>query len=133
MDNQTPSKIDLQYAERKIVFYFCDCSLNKNYSFYGLSKEEATRLIKKLRYIEKMTWKQFANLDRKNGLTSEIPESNSFNMISVQDSSEQKIAGVRYYFHFRIERNGEFRVFGYQKDQFFCITHIDPKGDIHHH
>ena len=42
------------------------------------------------------------------------------------------IFAKQYYFHFRIEQNGKFRVFGYQKEQFFCITHIDRKGEIHH-
>lgn len=132
MDDQTPSKIDLRYAESRVVFYFCDCSLNKNYSFYNLSCGEATQLIKKLRHIEKLTWKQLASLPRKNGLTPEISGSKSFNMISAQDSSEQQMAGVRYYFHFRVEETGLFRVFGYQKNQLFCITHIDPNGNIHH-
>jgi len=132
MDNQTPSKIDLRYAEEKVVFYICNCSLDKKYSFYGLDKGEATKLIKKLRHIEEMTWSQWASLDRKRGLTSEIPESDSFSMIDAQDSSEQKMVDIRYYFHFRIEQTGLFRVFGYQRKQFFCVTHMDPKGNIHH-
>lgn len=141
MDDQAPSeidllhakdKIDLLHAEERVVFYFCDCSLNKNHSFYSLKREEATKLIKKLKHIEQMTWKQWASLDRKNGLTPEIEKTDSYNMISAQDSSEQQLAGVRYYFHFRIEQTHLFRVFGYQKRQFFCITHIDPNGRIHH-
>lgn len=132
MDDSTSSKIDLRHAESGVVFSICDCSLNKKYSFYGLSKGEATKLINRLRYIEKLTWKQLASLPRKNGLTPEIPGSDSFDMISAQDSSEQQMAGVQYYFHFRVEETHLFRVFGYQKDQFFCITHIDPNGQTHH-
>ena len=133
MDDSTPSKIDLLHAESRVVFYFCECSLNKKHSFYGLIREDAKKLIDKLRHIEKLTWKQLASLSRKDGLTPEISGSDSFNMISDQDSSEQQMAGVRYYFHFCVEKIGLFRVFGYQKDQFFCITHIDPNGNIQQH
>lgn len=126
-----PSKIDLRYAEEKIVFVFCDCSLHKHYSFYGLSREEATKLITRLRYIERYIWKQFANLDRTDGLTSEKPSTEGFNMIHEQNSSIGKVV-EQYYFHFRVEKTGLFRVFGYQKNHYFCITHIDPNGQIQH-
>ena len=132
MDDSTPSKIDLCHAESRVVFYFCDCSLNKKHSFYGLSREDATKFIKRLQHIEKLTWRQLASLPRKNGLTPEASGSENFDMIKAQDSSEQQIAGERYYFHFRVEETGLFRVFGYQKGQFFCITHIDPNGHINH-
>lgn len=132
MDEQTPSKIELLHAESRVVFSFCDCSLSKNYSFYSLSREEATKLIKRLCHIEKLTWKQLASLPRKNGLTRESSGSENFEVIKAQDTSEQQITGERYYFHFRVEETGLFRVFGYQKGQLFCITHIDPKGEINH-
>ena len=79
-----------------------------------------------------MTWNQLANSSRKNGLTPEGVGSPNYEMIKAQDSSEQQIAGERYYFHLRIEETGLFRVFGYQQKQFFCITHIDPQGKINH-
>lgn len=132
MDDSAPSKIDLYHAESRVVFSFCDCSLNKNHSFYGLSREEATKLIKRLRHIEKMAWKQLASLPRKNGLTPESSGSPNYEMIKEQDTSEQQITGERYYFHFRVEETGLFRVFGYQRGQLFCITHIDPNGRINH-
>ncbi len=132
MDDQTPSKIDLRHAESGVVFSFSSCSLNKNHSFYSLSREEATKLIKRLRHIEKLTWKQLAGLPRKNGLTPEALESENFEMIKAQDSSEQQLVGERYYFHLRIEETGLFRVFGYQRGQLFCITHIDPDGKLNH-
>jgi len=131
-DKKTPSKIDLRYTDSRVVFSICDCSLDKNYSFYKLNRGKATKLIKKLQYIEKMTWRKLIGLSRKKGLTSEKPNSASFNIIDAQNSSEQKIAGEKYYFHLRIEQSGLFRVFGYQKEQLFCITHIDPNGKIHH-
>lgn len=133
MDDFTPSKIDLRHAESRVVFSICACTLNKKYSFFGLSREEATKLIEKLRHIEKLIWKQWASLDRKNGLTSEDPKSENFDMIAAQDSSEQQMVDERYYFHFRVEKIGLFRVFGYQKGQLFCITHIDPRGKINNH
>jgi len=132
MDDSTPSKIDLYHAESRVVFSFCDCSLNKNHSFYNLSREEATKFIKRLRHIEKLTWKQLASLPRKNGLTTESSGSENFEMIKAQDSSEQQMTEERYYFHFRVEETGLFRVFGYQRGQLFCITHIDPNGKINH-
>ena len=133
MNDLTPSKIYLLHAESRVVFSICSCSLDKNYSFYKLSREEATRLIRRLRHIEKMIWRQLAGLSREKGLTPERPGSKGFNMIREQDSSEQGLANELYYFHFRIEQTGRpFRVFGYQKGQLFCITHIDSKGKIYH-
>ena len=132
MDNQAPSKIDLRHAESRVVFSFCDCSLDKKHSFYDISRDEATKLINRLRYIEKMTWKQLASLSREDGLTSEDIGCNNFEMIKQKDTSEQQMTGERYYFHLRIEKKGLFRVFGYQKGQLFCITHVDPRGKINH-
>ena len=85
----------------------------------------------RLRYIEKMTWAQWIGLQREKGLTPEQRGSASFDMIHEQNTSEKKIV-EQYYFHFRVEQTGLFRVFGYQRSQFFCITHIDPDGRIDH-
>src|SRR6266542_2104659 len=101
MDGSTPSKIDLLYAERKVIFSICDCSLDKNCSFYGLSREEAIKLVTKLQHIEKMTWKLLAGLPREKGLSPEKVDSPNFSMIDAQNSSEQKITGEKYYFHIR--------------------------------
>ena len=128
---ETPTKFDLQYTESKIIFSICDCSLDKKYSFYNLSREEATKFLKRLQHIEKLTWGQFTSLSRKNGVTNEKPDSGNFDLIHGQNSSAKKLV-EQYYFHFRIEQTGLFRVFGYQRDQFFCITHIDPCGRINH-
>lgn len=127
----TPSKIDLRFAEEGIVFLFCDCSLHKYYSFYGLNREEATKLILRLKHIEKYTWKQFASLDRADGLTSEKSNTESFDMIHEQSSFIGNVT-EQHYFHFRVEKTNLFRVFGYQKNRYFCITHIDPDGRIQH-
>src|SRR3989338_4648010 len=132
MDDSTPSKVDLRHAESRVVFSISDCSLDKKYSFYGLNREEATKFINRLHYIEKMTWRQLVGLAREKGLTPERAGSVGFNMIDAQNSSEQKISGEKYYFHLRIEQSGLFRLFGYQKEQLFCITHIDSKGKIYH-
>ena len=126
-----PTKFDLQYAEANVYFSICDCSLNKKFSFYNLDREEATRFIGRLKHFEKMSWKQFANLPRENGLTPEKTDNPNFNLIHEQNTSESKFF-EQYYFHFRVEPRGLFRVFGYQKNQFFCITHIDPNGKINH-
>lgn len=129
----TASKIDLRYSEQKIVFTICDCSLDKKYSFYyGLNRETAEKFIDKLKHFELYEWRQLSGLDRKHGLTTERPGTDSYNMIDSQNNSPEKLTGEKYYFHFRIEQTGKFRVFGYQKKQFFCITHIDYKGQIHH-
>jgi hypothetical protein len=128
---ETPTKFDLQYTEHKVVFSICDCSLDKKYSFYSLNREEATKFLKRLQHIEKLTWGQFTSLTRKNGVTTEKPDTENFDLIHNQNSSERKIV-EQYYFHFRVEQVDLFRVFGYQKGQFFCITHIDPDGRINH-
>lgn len=131
MDEFTPTKIDIQYAENKVFFSICDCSLNKKHSFYKLTKEQAVKFVEKLKHIEKMTWSQFSNLDRKKGLTVEKSSSESYKMIHDQNSSLGQFA-EKYYFHFRVEQNDLFRIFGYQQKNIFYITHIDPKGNIHH-
>lgn len=128
----TPTKFDLQYAETKVRFSICDCSLDKKYSFWRFDdKEQAKRFIEKLKHIEKLKWAEFAALPRKNGLTPEKPGSPNFDLIHAQNTSESQLV-EQYYFHFRIEPIGLFRVFGYQCGQFFCITHIDPHGKINH-
>ena len=126
-----PSKFDLRYTESKVIFTICDCSLDKKYSFYSLEKEQAKRFIHRLRHIEKMTWKQWVNLPRESGVTPEKSGTESFGMIDEQNTSGRQIV-EQYYFHFRVEQKGLFRVFGYQKDQFFCITHLDFDGRVHH-
>ena len=128
---ETPTKFDLQYTEHKVRFSICDCSFDKKYSFWCLNREEAVTFLKRLQHIEKLTWGQFASLSRKNGITTEKPSSENFALIHNQNSSTRKIV-EQYYFHFRVEQIGLFRVFGYQCDQFFCITHIDTDGKINH-
>jgi len=127
----TPSKFDLQYAESSVIFTICDCSLDKKYSFYNLTREQAERFTSRLRHIEKLTWKQFMHMDHEHGTTLEIKGSDSFDMIDGQNTSVSKFL-EQYYYHFRVEQKGVFRVFGYQHKQFFRITHIDREGKIHH-
>jgi len=128
---ETPTKFDLQYTESKVIFSICDCSLDKKYSFWCLNREEATKFLKRLQHIEKLTWGQFAGLPRKNGVTTEKQDSENFTLIHEQNTSEGKLV-EQYYFHFRVEQTDLFRVFGYQRGPFFCITHIDPDGRINH-
>lgn len=126
----TPSKIDLRYAEQTVVFTISDCSLDKKYSFYTLTKEEAGRFLSCLKHLEEMSWSMLAGLDRKHGLTVEKETSDSYEMIDAQNMSGQ--ITEKYYYHLRVEQTGKFRVFGYQQGRFFCITHIDKGGIIHH-
>lgn len=128
---ETPTKFDLQYAENKVRFSICDCSLDKKYSFWHLNREQARKFLNRLRHIEKLKWKEFANLSRKNGVTPEKIGSPNFDLIHAQSAYEGNLV-EQYYFHFRVEQTGLFRVFGYQHEQFFCITHIDPNGKINH-
>jgi len=131
MEPETPTKFDLRQTESKVVFAICDCSLDKKYSFWNLSREQAEKFIKRLKHIEKLTWGQWISLPRESGLTPEKPGTESFGMIDQQNTCERKLV-EQYYFHFRVEQKGLFRVFGYQKDQFFCITHLDFDGRVHH-
>lgn len=130
-DGGIPTKFDLQFAEDKVRFSICDCSLDKKYSFWCLDRQQAERFIGRLRHIEKLTWKQFTSLPRQNGVTPEQAGSPNFDLIHDQSTCESKLV-EQYYFHFRVEQTGLFRVFGYQHRQFFCITHVDPKGKINH-
>ena len=127
----TSTKFDLIHTESKVCFSISDCSLNKKYSFYDLGRELAKKFIIRLQHIEKMTWSQFINSPRKDGVTPEKKDGENFNMIHEENSSEQKFV-EQYYFHFRVEKLGLFRIFGYQKGQIFYITHIDPSGKINH-
>lgn len=128
----TPSKINLQFAEYKVVFSICDCSLDKKYSFYyGLNRESSEKFLKKLKHLEQLTWSQLSALPREDGLTPEKTDAESFQMIHEQNTCPDKLV-EQYYFHFRVEKKGLFRVFGYQYKHYFCITHIDYKGRIHH-
>lgn len=127
----TPTKFDLQYAETKVRFSICDCSLDKKYSFWCLNREQATKFLNRLQHIEKLKWKEFANLPRKSGVTPEKHGDPNFDLIHIQSTYEGNLV-EQYYFHFRVEQVGLFRVFGYQREQFFCITHIDPGGKINH-
>ena len=127
----TPSKFDLTHAEHKVIFSICDCSLDRKYSFYKLNKEQAKNFLNKLKNFEKHTWGQLTSLIRERGLTPEKNNSENFNLIHDENTSERRFL-EQFYFHFRIKQNSLFRVFGYQKDQLFCITHIDPNGKINH-
>ncbi len=128
---KTPTKFDLQHSESNVVFSISDCSLGKKYSFWCLNKEQAKRFLARLIYVEKLTWSKFANLPRDKGVTSEKVGSDNFDLIHKQNTSASKLV-EQYYFHFRVEQRGLFRVFGYQRNQFFYITHIDPDGKINH-
>lgn len=132
MANEVSTKIDIQYAEKKIIFLICDCSLHKDYSFWKLSRNQAEMFIERLKYIEQLDWNQFSNLGREKGITSEISGTDSYEIINEQNTSPEKFI-EQYYFHFRIKHGEKFRVFGYQKRQYFCITHIDYEGKIHGH
>ena len=131
MDASTPSKIDVRYAEHKVLFSICDCTTSKPYSFWCLDRLHAEEFIKRLRHLEQLEWRQLSALDRERGLTVEKTGSDSFNMIHEQNSSLEKIT-EQYYFHFRVEQRVLFRVFVYQKGRLFCITHLDADGLIHH-
>lgn len=128
---EVPTKFDLQYAEHKVRFSIRDCSLDKKYSFWCLDRRQAEKFLYRLRHIEKLKWKEFASLSRKNGVTTEKNDSPNFDLIHSQSTCMSKIT-EQYYFHFRVEQVGLFRVFGYQHEQFFYITHIDPDGKINH-
>lgn len=128
---EASSKIDLRYSDEFVAFRISDCSLDKSYSFYKLTREQAERLIQRIRHVEKMTWRQLSGLSREDGITTEKPSSESYSLIDQQNTQAEKLF-EKYYFHLRIEKVGLFRIFGYQCGVFFCITHIDYQGKIHH-
>jgi len=130
---ESGTKIDIRYADHNIIFDITDSTDNKNYSLCRLNRENLKELLRKLKDIRNLTWKQFSAKSRDTGITSERKGTESFNMIDAQNSSPNKIV-EKYYFHFRIgAQHSTFRIFGYQYKNAFCITHFDIKGDIHDH
>ena len=132
----TPTKIDLEFKDQAVRFAISSCSTDKKYSFYSLQRKDAEHLVKQLQYLEKYTWAQWLGLRREEGgLTVERDASwrliNEQNKDLLIDSSY--FQDKKYYFHFRADKSGTFRVFGYQYKQFFCVTHLDPKGKVHKH
>ena len=129
----TPTKIDIQYADEHVLFDISDCTLNKKYSLCNLKRDDLKKFVSKLQYYRKLTWRKFGDNDRATGLTKERPGTESCNMIDGENSRPEKVV-KRYYFHFRIgSQHSTFRVFGYQHKNAFCITHPDLKGAIHNH
>jgi hypothetical protein len=127
-------KIDFTYADYSVVFSITHCSSHKDFSLIKLKKEDVSQLLTSLYKIEKYTWRQWADEPRnKNGITSEIPGTNSFDAIDNQSYSLNPLTDEKYFFHFRAEQKGTFRVFGYQDANIFRITHIDPQGKMHGH
>lgn len=128
------TKIDTDFINEKVQFLFTRCSLDKKYSFYSLTKEEAQQLVQRLLHLEQISWGEFQALDRRNGLTPEYKHSASFEMINEQNTDSKQYPEIyKHYFHFRVKQSSPFRVFGYQYKQFFCVTHLDPKGRVHKH
>lgn len=125
------TKIDIQYADQNVVFGITNCCSDKKYSFWHLERTQAEEFLSRLKYFEKMNWRQLGALQRDIGLTPEIPDSKTFKMIDNQNTMESKLI-EKYYFHFRVKQNNLFRVFGYQNKNIFYITHIDPKGELQH-
>ena len=131
-DEITPTKVDLRYADKHVVFRVTDSCVGRHYSLCELSREQLERLLNRLKVFEQLTWAQLAGRQRDVGLTCEAPGGVSFDMIHEQNTSPEKLL-EQYYFHIRIEPRGTFRVFGYQKGHYFFITHVDPDGRIHNH
>lgn len=132
MSIDVSTKIDLQFADYNVVFGISSCSSDKKHSFWKLDRVQAEELLNKLKYFEKMTWRQFGALPRELGLTPEIDGTSAHKMIDSQDRTEAKLIEKRY-FHFRVKKTSLFRVFGYQYKNVFYITHLDPKGEIQQH
>lgn len=88
-------------------------------------------MLQRLQHLEELTWKQVSVLSRGKGLTPEKPDSDSHKLILEEDPNG-RLTGEKYYFHFRVDQSGQpFRVFGFQSENIFYITHFDPKGKIH--
>lgn len=125
------TKYNQDFGDKKVTFTISHCSYHKKYTLSCLDIKDSERFIKKLKHIEQLTWHQFGNYTRDVGVTPEIENSESFNLIYEQDDRPDKDI-EKYYFHFRIEASGTFRVFGFQNKEKFCITHLDAKGSLHH-
>lgn len=127
MTQGNETKIDIVYNNYNVLCLLSSCSTNKKYSLHQLDATQAKAFINKLLQIEEMTWKQLAGLPPENGLAPEIINSESFEMIKSCD--RHIVEGEPcYYFHLRVSL--KFRIFGYQHEQYFYITHIDKNHKI---
>ena len=120
---------DFKYAECLVVFSFEHCYRGKKYSRKSLDLNQLKMLKDRLNEIEQQTWGELMKKGKTTGVRKEKNGSSSWKMINklrpTQLSSD-------YFFHFRVGGKSAFRVFGYQYHEVFFITHIDPKGKIHH-
>lgn len=139
MDGENVTKIDFGYADHKIRFSLRSCCTKKKYSTASVDRTAIAALSKRLMHLEdKYTWKQLSSEDRNKGLTPETKNSESYNEIDACREECERDFGLneKHYFHFRVKDGsaelGKFRVFGYQKEDMFCITHFDVKGAFHH-
>jgi len=132
MEKVAPTKIDIKYANEKVVFRISSCTTDKKYSLHSLkNRTTAEKFIKAIKKKEELTWKQLASVPRERGITPEIKNSKSYKMIDDRNKSDSMVTGEKYYFHMRV--TGKFRIFGYQWKEYFFITHIDVDGKIHNH
>jgi hypothetical protein len=139
MDSGNVTKIDIAHADSQVRFSLRSCSTKKKHSTMSVDRSALAVLSKRLMHLEdKYTWRQLAAEKRNKGLTSETKGSKSYNEIHECRENCEGSFGLDedYYFHFRVKDGspefGKFRIFGYQKDDMFCITHFDVKGLFHH-
>lgn len=132
------TKIDIAYAGSKVRFSLRSGS-DKKLCITKLDTDGMKILRERIKRIEEdYTWKRLGALEREKGLTKEKPGSESHELVhEKREECENVLPGEdRYYFHLRVKnhskRYGQFRLFGYQKGDLFCITHFDLLGKIHH-
>ncbi len=122
-------KFNAKHASDLFTFDTKHCSKIKKYSLESLTSEQRDQLYKRLGHFSKMTWHTLISLSEKSGLTVDKEGTESFQAI---ENQKPRLVLEEYYFHFRVEQTGKFRVFGYQDRAKFCITHVDPKGNMHY-
>lgn len=114
------------YEDGKVRFSLRYCDTG-DYCIRHVNKEEIKCLYKKLWHFENLTWKEFDQLHRENGATTEIEGTVSCTMLQrtypfLQKFCHMRVGGTRK----------PFRVFAARDSDLFYILLFDKNGTIHH-
>src|SRR5262245_16053653 len=85
----------LHYEETPVRFSMSKCDTN-DYCIRKLQRNEVEALYKRFGHVEQMTWRQFKQMPRENGLSIEPRNSTTHEMLT------RKVAGVTTFGHFRV-------------------------------
>ncbi len=115
------------YWENDVRFSLRSCSIDKNFCISQLGKNELLRLYKTLQHFEQMKFKTLDTLPREKGLTTEITDTPSYNLLKTRFPLYSNFS------HFRVDGTDKpFRVFCAKINNLLCLLLFDRTGSIHH-